>query len=395
MSFKNVTSAELSGQENIKVLPDIHRLVIACGDSLGTIDERKRRHLEVSLRDDVQSMAGPWFQDVQLVHRCLPEMNLGDVSTKTSLFSHHLSAPLIISAITGGTEEGKAINRNLSLAAEELGIGVGVGSQRIAIEDPTRESSFRVVREAAPTALVLGNLGCPQLGMGYGTDEARRCVRMIDADVLALHMNPLQESIQVRGEARYSGILGKIQEIVEGVGVPIVAKETGAGVAFEDAVRLEKTGVIGIDVSGLGGTSWSAVEQRIAMENGDMSKASLGDLFSTWGIRTAVSIVEVKRSTRMTVIASGGVRTGIDMAKAIALGADAVGVAQPLVKPAQESSDRVVETVNGLLAEFRTAMFLTGARNVEELRKVPVVLVGGVAEWLERRGFDPDSYARR
>ncbi len=362
---------------------------------LPSIEERKKRHIEVSLKEDVQTRVGTGLEDVHLIHRCLPELNLEDVRTETELFGHRLSAPFIISAMTGGTEEAARINENLAEAAELLGIGLGVGSQRIALEDPSREYTFRVVREHAPTTLLIGNLGCPQLALGYGVEEARRCVEMIDADALALHMNPLQETIQMGGDTRYRGVLERIREIAEGLDVPVIAKETGSGVAYEEAVLLERAGVEALDVSGVGGTSWSATEHYLARDHGDRLRERLGRTFWDWGIPTAISLVEVKRSTNLTVIASGGIRTGIDMAKAIALGADAVGVAHPLLKYAVKSAESLVGYLRQILLEFRIAMFLVGAGTVRELREVPVVICGRTGEWLRLRGFRPEEFAAR
>lgn len=359
-----------------------------------SIEERKKRHIEVSLKENVQTTVGTGLEDVYLIHRSLPEIDLEDVNTETRLFGHCLSAPFIISAITGGTEEAARINQNLADAAELLGVGMGVGSQRIALEDPGREYTFSIVRDRAPTALIIGNLGCPQLALGYGVEEARRCVEMVDADALALHMNPLQETIQMGGETRYRGVLSKIREIVEGIDVPVIAKETGSGVAYEEAVQLEKAGVKGIDVSGVGGTSWSATEHYLAKVHGNRLRESLGRTFWNWGIPTAISLVEVKESTGLIVIASGGIRTGVDMAKAIALGADAVAIAQPLLKYAVESEESLVDYIKNILLEFRTAMFLVGAETISELRRVPVIICGRTAEWLRLRGFKPEDFVR-
>jgi len=362
---------------------------------LGGIERRKRRHIRLSLEENVQADIGTGFEDVRLIHRALPEIDLEDVSTGVELFGRRLSAPLIISAITGGTEEGEKINATLASAAEEFGIGIGVGSQRIALEDPSTEHTFSVVRERAPSALVIGNLGCPQLSLGWGAPEARRCAEMIDADALAIHMNPLHEAVQVEGETRYRGILSKVREVVDGVDMPVVMKETGCGVAYEEAVKIEEAGVRGLDVSGVGGTSWAAVEHHIAREVGDRDQEALGEALWNWGIPTAVSVVETSRSTGLKIIASGGIRTGVEMAKAIALGADAAGMAKPFLEKAVEGPEALREHIHHILLEFRTVMFLVGARDIGELRRVPVIILGRTAEWLRLRGFDPGEYALR
>jgi isopentenyl-diphosphate delta-isomerase len=359
------------------------------------IESRKRRHIRVVLEEDVQNEGSSGLQDVHLIHRALPEIDLDDVSTDIHLFGRDLSAPIIISAMTGGIEEAGRINEALAEVAEAYGLGIGVGSQRIALEDPRREGTFRIVRDRAPSSLVIGNLGCPQLSMGWGPREARRCIDMIDADALAIHMNPLQEAIQVRGEARYRGLLEKIREIAEELDRPVIMKETGCGVSLEDALLIERAGAKGIDVSGAGGTSWAAVEQHIAREEGETRQEALGRSLRYWGIPTAISVVEVSMSTELKVIASGGIRTGVDAAKAIALGADAVGIARPFLERAVRGREALEDYVEQLLMELKTAMFLTGSGRVEELRRRPVVILGRTAEWLRLRGFRPEDYSMR
>ena len=359
------------------------------------IERRKQRHIRLVLEQETQTDVTTGFEDIRLVHRCLPETDMKEVSTFSELFGKRLSAPLIISAMTGGTEEAKAINRTLAAVAEEFSIGIGVGSQRIAIESPSTEHTFKIVRERAPSTLVLANIGCPQLSLGWGPREAQKAVDMIQADALAIHMNPLQEAIQVEGETRYSGILNKVGEIVEAINVPVFMKETGSGVARQDAVRIQDAGARGIDVSGVGGTSWAAVEHYIAKEEGKEDQEALGEALWNWGIPTAVSVVETSSSTNLKIIASGGVRSGVDMAKAIALGADAVGVAKPFLAKAVESEEALRKTVGNILSEFRTVMFLVGARNVEELKRVPAVIMGRTAEWLRLRGFDPEKFSTK
>ena len=362
---------------------------------MADIERRKQRHIRLSLEENVQADIGTGFEDVRLIHRALPEIDLEDVKTETELFGKRLAYPLLISAITGGTERAKEINSVLASAAEEFGVGIGVGSQRIAIEDPSVEHTFRIVRERAPSSFVMGNIGCPQLSLGWGVEEAKRCVDMIDADALAIHMNPLQEAVQVRGETRYRGVLNKIEEVARGLGSPVVMKETGCGIAFEDAVKLEGAGVAGLELSGTGGTSWAAVEHHIAREEGKQDQEALGQALWNWGVPTAVSLVETSQSTKLKIIASGGMRTGLEMAKAIALGADAVGIARPFLLKAVEGPDALRDHLENILLEFRTAMFLVGAESLEELRRVPVLVMGRTAEWLRLRGFDPEDYSFR
>jgi isopentenyl-diphosphate delta-isomerase len=362
---------------------------------LTEIEKRKERHLRLSLDENVQSDIGTGFEDIRLIHRALPEIDLDEIDTETELFGRRLASPLIVSAITGGTGFAKEINSTLAEVAEELGIGIGVGSQRIALEDPGVEHTFTIVREKAPSSLVMGNIGCPQLSLGWGVDEAKRCVDMIGADALGIHMNPLQEAVQVGGDTQYGGVLEKIGEITSELGTPVVMKETGCGVSREVAVSLEAAGVSALEVSGVGGTSWAAVEHHIARVEEKKSQETLGEALWNWGIPTAISVVETSGSTDLKIIASGGLRTGVEMAKAVSLGADAVGIAKPFLEKVVEGKEALREHVEDILREFRTVMFLVGARNVEELKNVPVVILGRTSEWLGLRGCDLKRLANR
>ncbi len=360
-----------------------------------SITKRKQRHIRISLEENVNSEVPTGLCDVELVHRAVPEIDLKDINASIELFGKKLKAPLIISAITGGTEEAEKINRTLAKVAERLGVGIGVGSQRIAIEKPEVENTFRVVRDSAPHALVIANIGCPQLSLGWGLREVRKAVEMVDADALAIHMNPLQEVVQVGGDTNFSGITKKVKAIATGLTIPVVMKETGAGICYEDAKRLDSAGASGFEISGLGGTSWAAVEHHIAKEIGDGKMEYLGKALWNWGIPTAISIVEVRAATKGKIIASGGLRTGLDAAKALALGGDAVGIAKPFLKKAMEGEDALQSHIEGIIAEIRACMFLTGAKSVDEMHRIPVVVTGWTAEYLRERGFDPSPLAVR
>ncbi len=360
-----------------------------------SIGKRKQRHIRVSLEENVDSDIPTGFGDVSLVHRAVPEIDLRDVDTSTELFGKKLSAPLIISAITGGTEEAERINRTLATVAGRLGVGIGVGSQRIAIQQPEVERTFRVVRDAAPDALVIGNIGCPQLSLGWGVNEARKAVEMVEADALAIHMNPLQEAVQIGGDTNYRGIVKRIEKLTASLGVPVLMKETGAGISHEDASRLEEAGVAGFEISGLGGTSWAAVEHHIAREVGDGRQEYLGKALWNWGIPTACSLVEVRAASKGKVIASGGIRNGLDAAKALALGADAVGIAKPFLEKALKGEEALEKHIEAIVAEAKICMFLVGARNLAEMAEVPVVVTGWTSEWLRARGFDAGAYGTR
>ncbi|KYH40716.1 MAG: isopentenyl pyrophosphate isomerase [Candidatus Bathyarchaeota archaeon B26-2] len=363
---------------------------------MGPTEERKSDHLRICLEEEVKARRiTTGFEEIFLVHRALPEINRDEINLSTRLFNHEFSAPLIVEGITGGTPKALKVNASIAEAVERLGLGMGVGSQRAALEDPTLEATFTIAREKAPNAFLIANIGGPQLVRGYSLKDLRRAVEMIEADALAIHLNPLQEAVQPEGETTYKGILESIGEVAKGLEVPVIVKETGAGIAAEDAGMLEAAGVAGIDVSGAGGTSWAAVEYHRAKKRGNDSSQRLGELLWDWGIPTAVSLVETVQSVSIPVIASGGIRSGNDAAKAIALGASLVGFASPVLAPALKGADKVERLLNNMIDQLRNIMFLVGADSVKRLKEVPLVLTGRTAEWLRARGFEPDLYARR
>ena len=340
---------------------------------------RKQDHIEICIDKDVQAQEkSTGFGDIYLIHRALPEISLNEVNTSTTIFNHKLKAPLIIEAMTGGTRKALEINSTLAEAAENLGLAMGVGSQRVALENPKYEESFKVVRKKAPNAFIIGNLGASQILKKDSARDVLKAIEMIDADAFAIHLNPLQEAIQPEGDSSFSGVVKKIKEIAPKLSVPLLIKETGAGIAFEDAVLLEEAGVRGIDVSGAGGTSWAAVEAFRAKKTSDDLHERLGKVFWDWGIPTAISIIEVRQKTKLMVIASGGIRTGIEATKALALGANIVGIASPLLKPALEG--RVETFLKMVIEEIKMTMFLVGVNTIELLNDIPVIITNQVAE---------------
>lgn len=360
------------------------------------IEERKVDHIKICSEEDVQARhRTTGFEDVYLIHKALPEIERNKIDLSTLVFNHEFSAPLLVGAITGGATEALKINAAIAEAVEKLGLGMGVGSQRAAIEDPKWIDSFAVVRRKAPTAFLVANIGGPQLISGYGVKETSKAVEMLDANALAIHLNPLQEAVQPEGETKYSGVLNKIGEITQALEVPVIVKETGAGIAAEEAKRLEEAGVAGIDVAGVGGTSWAAVEYHRAKRVRDEFRQRLGETFWDWGIPTAVSLVEAVQSVHLPVIASGGIRCGTDIAKSLALGASLASMSSPILQPAKKGSEEVKKALQFLVDELRNAMFLVGADSVQKLQKALVVLTGKTAEWLRMRGFQPELYARR
>lgn len=348
------------------------------------ISDRKLEHLLICKNYDVSyNDKTTGFEDIELIHRALPEINKDDIDLSTEVFGKKLDSPLFITAITGGHKAAKDINKELAIIAESRNIGLGLGSQRAAIVNPELRDTYDVVRENAPDALILGNIGAPQ------SDLAIDAVEILDSDILAIHLNPLQESIQPEGDVDARGYVDSIKEICKTVDVPVMAKETGTGIRAEDAIELEKAGVSFIDVEGAGGTSWAAVETYRAEDR------YLGELFWDWGIPTAVSTVEVVNSVEIPVVSSGGIRSGLDAAKAIALGADAVGMALPALKGAYEGQEALNQMVDRFNESLRIAMFLLGASNLEELKQSDLIIKGETKQWLEARGFDTKHYARR
>lgn len=356
------------------------------------ITSRKTDHIKICASKNVESERTNGLEDVLLVHRSAPEIDMENVDTTFSFMGHRLSFPFIIEAITGGTSHARRINQRLAEAAENLQVAMGVGSQRIALEDPAFEPSFRIAREVAPSAFLIANIGAPQLSMGYGVDEAKRSVEMISANALAIHLNAVQESVQPEGETVATGVIQKIDKITKEVGVPVIVKETGAGISAEEARRFKEVGVSGVDIAGVGGTDWARVEDyRNRHERSSQGMAP----FYGWGISTAASLVEVVQSTGLTAIASGGIRNGLQIAKSIALGASAAGLARPLLSPALTTTQAVKNVIQAIHRELKTTMFLTGAKTVSDLQKTPLVIVGNTYHWLTQRGFDTTRYARR
>lgn len=357
---------------------------------------RKSDHIRICLEKDVQHRrVTTGFENIYFVHKALPEIERSKIDLSVTVFDHRFSVPIVVEAMTGGITEAVKINVAIASAVEELGLGMGVGSQRAAIEKPSLQKSFSIVRKKAPTAFLIANIGGPQLVKGYGVKEAKEAVDMINADALAIHLNALQEVVQPEGETCFRGVLNKICEIAQALDVPVIVKETGAGIAGEEARQLAGMKVGGIDIAGVGGTSWAAVEFHRAKKKHDEFHQRLGEAFWDWGIPTAMSLIETVQSVSITVIASGGIRTGLDVAKALSLGADLTGIAYPILLAATKGSEEVEKTLQVTIEGLRSAMFLVGAESISELKKAPLVITGKPAEWLRMRGFSPEIYAKR
>ncbi len=358
--------------------------------------KRKEEHIEICLDKKAQAKeATTGFEDVQFVHKALPEVDKSRISLSTHVLEHKFSAPIIVGAMTGGTAKAEKINANIAEAVEKLGLGMGVGSQRAAIEHPKLAQTFAIARKKAPTAFLIANIGGVQLVHGYGAKEARKAVEMIEADALAIHLNALQETVQPKGQTNFSGVLSKIGEIAAALDVPVIVKETGSGIGSEEAKELEAAGVKAIDVGGSGGTSFAAVEYYRTEKKELNVERYLGEAFWDWGIPTAVSVAEVEQTVKIPIVASGGMRGGRDFAKALALGASLASLSQPVLETAVIGAAETESFISNLVEELRNVMFLVGAENVEQLRASPLVITGKTAKWLKTRGFDIKGYAKR
>lgn len=341
------------------------------------IRSRKKDHVESAMKKDVEYSAGAGFDDVRFVHNSLPEMDLESVDTACTLFGKKMQSPLIIAGMTGGYPDAEKINLKLASAAEAEGLAMGLGSMRAMIEKPELSSTYKV-RKSAPSIPIIGNMGGCQLEK-YGVKKVRAMLDEVEADALAIHLNPLQEVCQPEGDKRFSGVLAQVGVFAKDSGLPVIVKETGAGISREVAVSLKKGGVKMIDVSGSGGTSWSKVEYLRSGER---------PVFSDWGNPTAECIAAC--SDVIDVIGSGGVRSGLDAAKAIALGASFAGAALPFLK-AEDPKEEAAIWKNTI----RIAMLLSGSKNVAQLKKAKLVIMGKTAEGMERLGIDVDKFARR
>ncbi len=326
---------------------------------------RKHDHIAINLEQDVSSGVRTGFERLRFAHVALPEHDYDAIDLRTTFLGRQLNAPILISSMTGGTEEGSVIMRRLAGVAQELGCAIGVGSQRIALEDPAAVRWF-AIRDIAPTVVLFANLGAVQLNYGFGVDECRRAVEMIEADALILHLNPLQEALQPEGNRNFASLLHKIEIVCASLAVPVIVKEVGGGISARVARQLADAGVAAIDVSGSGGTSWSAVEHYRARTP---LARRLSQTFIDWGIPTALSLRWARQGAPdVPLIASGGLRTGIDAAKAIALGADLAGFAGPLLRAAAASEEDAFMLVRALIEELRLALFCTGCGTVADLR---------------------------
>ncbi len=357
-------------------------------DKKGSIEARKESHVHICLDKDVESDVSAGFDDVVLVHHALSDLDKDDIDLSCEFLGKKLDAPLVIEAMTGGAKIAEKINRNLAKAAEEVGVAFGVGSVRAALVDRKLWSTYNV-RDVAPNCPILSNIGLVQLIDEYEVKDIKDSLKeMGGADGIAIHLNAMQEAVQDEGNVNWKNSHSRLKYFCQNLGIPVVVKETGAGISREAAIIIEKSGASMIDIGGLGGTSFAMIEYY-------RDKKGQGEMFRNWGIPTACSVVECRGAVKIPIIASGGIRSGIDAAKAIALGADYAGIALPLLGASAKSHKEVVAVLLRIIDEMRSCMFLSGAKSLDELKKKDVVILGRTREWLQSRGVRLDNISKR
>jgi isopentenyl-diphosphate delta-isomerase len=328
---------------------------------------RKADHIRICLDEDVQFHKNTnGLERYRFTHCCLPELNCNEIDISTTFLGKSLGAPLLISSMTGGTQQARTINFRLAEVAQQYKLAMGVGSQRVVVENPQVADTF-AVRSLAPDILLFANLGAVQLNYSYGVDQCLRIIDLLEADALILHLNPLQECIQPQGDTNFKGLLDKIHFLCNKMPVPVIAKEVGNGISAAMAQKLMDAGISAIDVAGAGGTSWAKVESERALNE---QQRRLGLTFADWGLPTAECIIDIRAiAPGIPLIASGGLRNGVEIAKAIALGADIAGLAWPFLQAAADSTAAVDALVQLLIAEITTVLFCTGNATVSQLKQ--------------------------
>jgi isopentenyl-diphosphate delta-isomerase len=338
-------------------------------DAPEVLERRKADHIRINLEEDVAFRLTTGLEKYRFMHQALPELNLADIHTHTPIFNKILHTPLLISSMTGGTQEAQAINRTLAEAAQHVGMAMGLGSQRAAVADESLAYTYRV-RDVAPDILLLANLGAVQFNYGYGLAECQRAVDMCQADALILHFNVLQEAVQPEGDSNFAALLPKIEQVCKQLPVPVIAKEVGWGFSAQAARQLVDAGVAAIDVAGAGGTSWSQVEMHRAPTK---RHARIAAAFLDWGIPTASSIQFCRAAApHLPIFASGGLKNGLDIAKCIALGANVGGLAGEFLRAAVHGVEAVVELADTITTELKITMLCAGAKDLTALSQTPL-----------------------
>jgi isopentenyl-diphosphate delta-isomerase len=337
------------------------------------------------------------FEDIHFIPKALPDIDFDDINLSTKFLNHKFNYPIFISSITGGTKKAKKINEKLAKLAEKFSIGMGVGSQRAAIEDNSEIDSFTIIRDFAPNAFLAANLGAIQFNNDFTLNHAKAAIEMIDANALILHLNPLQEVIQPEGDRNFKNLSEKILELNTKLEYPIIIKEVGSGISFEIVKTLVESNIAVVDIAGAGGTSWSQIEAIRAEQQGLIKQQKTGKLFKDWGIQTAVSTAEIATlRNQIEIISSGGIRNGLQAAKALSLGAHLIGIGLPFACQASSATEKqLIDWLEQFIHELKTAMFLIGAITVEDLRLSPLVITGKTLEWLNSRGIvDVNDFRR-
>lgn len=330
--------------------------------------DRKNSHIRICLDEAVDYSAdgGNGFAAFRFQHDALPELNKSDVDLSVEILGKKLRAPLFIGAMTGGTDRAGELNKRLALAAQQCGVGFALGSQRKMIEDASTVASYAVREHAPKLPLLVGNIGAVQLNYGVSAEDIKSLIERTGCDALNFHLNPLQEAIQPEGDTDFRGLMAKLKDVIPKIGVPVLLKEVGAGISEVTARKMAELPIAGVETAGAGGTSWSKIESL--RTSNDIQKTT-GELFARWGVPTAESVIACRRAMPgKVVIASGGIRNGIEIAKALALGADAAAVALPVLKAAEKSVESAVQEIERILEELRVAMFATGSARVADLR---------------------------
>ncbi|HLZ61373.1 MAG TPA: type 2 isopentenyl-diphosphate Delta-isomerase [Ktedonosporobacter sp.] len=365
------------------------------------VQQRKVEHIRVALEQGISVPQPAGWGDIHLVHQALPEVDLDTIDTSVDFLGRRLRYPIFISSLTGGHPGVVAINQNLARAAETYGVALGVGSQRAAIVNPDVAGSFSITREQAPGAFLIANIGAPQLILqqrhpAFTLEQVRQAVGMIHANALAVHLNSLQEAVQPEGDRRSVGEIAALKQLTNQIDIPVMAKETGAGICREQALTMRSCGIAAIDVGGAGGSSMAAMETFRAQSQGNERARDIGLLYQDWGIPTPIALVEASISL-LPLVSTGGVRSGRDIARALALGATLVGMGFPFLKAASQSYEAVCELLERVILELKVAMQLCGAASIAQMHHVDVVVTGNTREWLYLRGFKRDlkTMARR
>lgn len=359
-------------------------------DSSGNIIQRKKDHLEICCNNtnDILMDQTTGFEDIQFLHNALPGINFDDINISSDFLDYHFKAPIFISSMTGGTASTK-INSVLAKITAKYEIGIGVGSQRAAIENPSYSESFKIIRKYAKENFVAANIGAIQLNNDFTVKQVGEALKMVDGDALILHLNPLQEVIQPEGDTNYKNLLDKIRKLITEIDKPVIVKEVGSGISSKTAQELIECKISAIDIAGAGGTSWAQIEAIRAEKQGLEKLSRVGKLFKNWGIPTASNLISISElSNQIELIASGGVRNGLEAAKAFALGAKLVGIGLPLGCLAHTSTEKqLIDWLEQFIYELKTTMFLVGAQSLEELQEKPLTITGKTADWLKARGY--------